>query len=70
MGDGQKVALRLQGSTYFQTYSLSFSEPWFGGKNLYNLAHLSRTVNSLIIIMLQELLIEAKVLIFLQYKLV
>lgn len=32
MGDGQKVALRLQASTYFQTYSLSFSEPWFGGK--------------------------------------
>lgn len=32
MGDGQKMALRLQGSTYFQTYSLSFSEPWFGGK--------------------------------------
>lgn len=32
MGDGQKVALRLQGSTYFQTYSVSFSEPWFGGK--------------------------------------
>ena len=32
MGDGQKVALRLQGSTYFQTYSLSFTEPWFGGK--------------------------------------
>lgn len=32
MGDGQKVALRLQGSTYFQTYSISFSEPWFGGK--------------------------------------
>ncbi|WP_278034830.1 outer membrane protein assembly factor BamA [Flavobacterium nitratireducens] len=32
MGDGQKVALRLQGSTYFQTYSLSFSEPWFGQK--------------------------------------
>ena len=32
MGDGQKVALRLQGSSYFQTYSLSFSEPWFGGK--------------------------------------
>ncbi|RZK10958.1 MAG: outer membrane protein assembly factor BamA [Flavobacterium sp.] len=31
MGDGQKVALRLQGSSYFQTYSLSFSEPWFGG---------------------------------------
>jgi outer membrane protein insertion porin family len=32
MGDGQKMALRLQGSTYFQTYSLSFTEPWFGGK--------------------------------------
>lgn len=32
MGDGQKVALRLQASPFFQTYSLSFSEPWFGGK--------------------------------------
>ena len=32
MGDGQKLALRLQGSTYFQTYSLSFSEPWLGGR--------------------------------------
>lgn len=32
MGDGQKVALRLQGSSFFQTYSLNFSEPWFGGK--------------------------------------
>ncbi|MCW2117838.1 outer membrane protein assembly factor BamA [Flavobacterium sp. 7A] len=32
MGDGQKVSLRLQASTYFQTYSLSFSEPWFGQK--------------------------------------
>lgn len=32
MGDGQKVSLRLQGSSYFQVYSLSFSEPWFGGK--------------------------------------
>ncbi|ESU29501.1 putative outer membrane protein [Flavobacterium limnosediminis JC2902] len=32
MGDGQKMALRLQGSSYFQTYSLSFTEPWFGGK--------------------------------------
>ena len=32
MGDGQKVSLRLQGSSYFQTYSASFSEPWFGGK--------------------------------------
>ncbi len=32
MGDGQKVSLRLQGSSFFQTYSISFSEPWFGGK--------------------------------------
>jgi outer membrane protein insertion porin family len=32
MGDGQKVALRLQASSFFQTYSLSFTEPWFGGK--------------------------------------
>jgi len=27
MGDGQSLSLRLQGSSYFQTYSLSFSEP-------------------------------------------
>ena len=32
MGDGQKVALRLQASSFFRTYSLSFSEPWFGKK--------------------------------------
>ncbi len=32
MGDGQSFSLRLQGSTYFQTYSASFSEPWMGGK--------------------------------------
>ena len=32
MGDGQKLALRLQASQFFQTFSLSFSEPWFGGK--------------------------------------
>lgn len=32
MGDGQKVSLRLQASPFFQTYSVSFSEPWFGGK--------------------------------------
>ena len=30
MGDGQKVSLRLQASTYYRTYSASFSEPWFG----------------------------------------
>jgi outer membrane protein insertion porin family len=32
MGDGQSVALRLQASRFYQTYSFSFSEPWFGGK--------------------------------------
>ena len=32
MGDGQSLALRLQGSSYYQTYSISFSEPWFGRK--------------------------------------
>ena len=32
MGDGQKVSLRLQASAYYRTYSLSFSEPWFGKK--------------------------------------
>ena len=32
MGDGQRLALRLQASQFFQTYSFSFSEPWLGGK--------------------------------------
>lgn len=32
MGDAQKLSVRAQASTYFQTYSLSFTEPWFGGK--------------------------------------
>jgi outer membrane protein insertion porin family len=36
MGDGQKVSLRAQASSFFQTYSLSFSEPWFGGKKPIN----------------------------------
>jgi outer membrane protein insertion porin family len=36
MGDGQKLALRLQGSSYFRTYSMSFSEPWLGGKKPVN----------------------------------
>lgn len=31
-GDGQSLALRLQASQFFQTYSFSFSEPWLGGK--------------------------------------
>jgi len=32
MGDAQKMSLRLQAASYYQTYSLSFSEPWFGGR--------------------------------------
>jgi len=32
MGDGQTFSLRAQASQFFQTYSASFSEPWFGGK--------------------------------------
>lgn len=32
MGDGQKLSLRLQASTFFRTYSFSFAEPWLGGK--------------------------------------
>ncbi len=32
MGDGQKLALRLQASQFYRTYSFSFSEPWLGGK--------------------------------------
>lgn len=32
MGDAQKLSLRAQAATYFQTYSLSFTEPWLGGK--------------------------------------
>lgn len=32
MGDGQTLSLRAQASTHYQTYSLSFSEPWWGGK--------------------------------------
>ena len=32
-GDGQRMALRLQASgRFYQTYSLSFTEPWIGGK--------------------------------------
>lgn len=31
-GDGQTLSLRAQGSSYYQTYSLSFEEPWLGGK--------------------------------------
>ena len=32
MGDGQSLSLNLQMSRRYETYSISFIEPWFGGK--------------------------------------
>ncbi len=32
MGDGQRFSLRAQASQFFQTYSVSLTDPWFGGK--------------------------------------
>lgn len=45
-GDGQKVSIRFQASgRQFQTYTLSFSEPWFGGKKPISFGvNLSHTV--------------------------
>lgn len=45
-GDGQKLSVRFQANgRQFQTYSLSFSEPWFGGKKPINFGvALTRTV--------------------------
>ena len=37
-GDGQSLALRLQASQFFQTYSFSFTEPWFGGKKPFQVS--------------------------------
>ena len=37
-GDGQSLALRLQASQFFQTYSFSFSEPWLGGKKPFQMS--------------------------------
>jgi len=37
-GDGQSLALRLQASQFFQTYSFSFSEPWLGGRKPFQLS--------------------------------
>ncbi len=46
MGDGQSFALRLQASQTFRVYSLSFTEPWLGGKKPVSFsASLSRTRN-------------------------
>ena len=36
MGDGQKLSLRAQASSFYQTYSLSLVEPWLGGKNRFS----------------------------------
>ena len=38
MGDGQALALRLQTSRTFNTYSFSFTEPWLGGKKPQSLS--------------------------------
>jgi outer membrane protein insertion porin family len=45
-GDGQKLSVRFQANgRQFQTYSLSFSEPWLGGKKPINFGvALTRTV--------------------------
>jgi outer membrane protein insertion porin family len=34
-----KSKLTFASKYLFQTYSVSFSEPWFGGKNQYHLVH-------------------------------
>lgn len=48
MGDGQKFSLRAQASQLFQTYSVSLTEPWFGGKKPVQLsASFSHTVQFL-----------------------
>lgn len=45
MGDGQRLSLRLQASRFFQTYSFSFAEPWWGGRKPVQLSlSLSRTL--------------------------
>ena len=37
IGDGQKLSLRIQANgRRFQSYSMSFSEPWIGGKKPHN----------------------------------
>lgn len=37
-GDGQSLSLRAQASQSFRTYSLSFVEPWLGGKKPFSLS--------------------------------
>ncbi len=38
MGDGQSLALRLQTSRTYNTYSFSFTEPWLGGRKPQSLS--------------------------------
>lgn len=48
MGDGQSLSLRAQASISFQNYSLSFVEPWLGGKRPVQLSvSLSHTIQYL-----------------------
>ena len=48
MGDGQRFSLRAQASQFFQTYSISLTDPWFGGKKPVQFsASLSHTVQFL-----------------------
>ncbi|AFU68542.1 outer membrane protein assembly complex protein, OM_YaeT family [Psychroflexus torquis ATCC 700755] len=48
MGDGQSLSLRAQASLAFQNYSLSFVEPWLGGKKPVQLSvSLSQTIQFL-----------------------
>ncbi|MBZ9777751.1 BamA/TamA family outer membrane protein [Psychroflexus sp. CAK8W] len=48
MGDGQSLSLRAQASIAFQNYSLSFVEPWLGGKKPVQLSvSLSQTIQFL-----------------------
>ena len=48
MGDGQQFSVRAQASQFFQTYSISLTDPWFGGKKPVQFsASLSHTIQFL-----------------------
>ena len=48
MGDGQQFSLRAQASQFFQTYTISLTDPWFGGKKPVQFsASLSHTIQFL-----------------------
>ena len=48
MGDGQNFSVRAQASQFFQTYSISLTDPWFGGKKPIQFsASLSHTIQFL-----------------------